>query len=133
MVVPKSNGDVRRANEAVIREQHAIPNGEELLQRLNGSTMFSKLDLKWGLHQIVLDENSRPITTFTTYWGLFRYKRLMFGLSSAPEKYQKIICDLLKNCEGVANIADDVIVHGVDQKEHNKRWHKHRPNCSILA
>ena len=48
----------------------------------------------------------------------------MFGLSSAPEKYQKIICDLLKNCEGVANISDDVIVHGVDQKEHDEKLHK---------
>ena len=130
VVIPKSDGDVRiyvdmrRANEAVIRERHPIPTVEELLHRLNGSTMFSKLDLKWGFHQIVLDKDSRPITTFTTHRGLFRYKRLMFGLSSAPEKYQKIICDLLKNCEGVANIADDVIVYGVDRKEHDERLHK---------
>ena len=72
----------------------------------------------------MLEEGNRPITTFTTHRGLFRYKRLMFGLSSAPEKYQKIIGDLLKNCGGVANIADDVIVCGVDQKEHDERLHK---------
>ena len=48
----------------------------------------------------------------------------MFGLSSAPEKYQKVISDLLKNFEGVANITDDVIVYGVDQKEHDKRFYK---------
>ena len=72
----------------------------------------------------MLDEGSRPITTFTTHRSLFRYKKLMFGLSSAPEKYQKIICDLLKNCEGVENIADDVIFHGVDQKEHDEILHK---------
>ena len=52
VVIPKSDGDVRicvdmrRANEAVIREQHPIPTVEEVLHRLNGSTMFSKLDLK---------------------------------------------------------------------------------------
>ena len=106
--------DMRRTNEAVIKERHPIPNVEELLHRLNGSTMSSKLDLKWGFYQIVVDEVSRPITTFKTHRGLFRYKRLMFRLSSAPAKYKKIICDLLKYCEGVANIADDVIVHGVD-------------------
>ena len=129
VVIPKNDGDVRicvdmrRANEAVIRERHPIPTVEELLHKLNGSTVFSKLDLKWGFHQIVLDEGSRHITTFTTHRGLFRYKRLMFGLSSAPEKYQKIVCDLLKNCQGVANIADDVIVYGVDREEHDERLH----------
>jgi len=130
VVIPKDDGDVRicvdmrRANEAIIRERHPIPTVEELLHQLNGSTVFSKLDLKWGFHQVVLDESSRHITTFTTHCGLFRYKRLMFGLSSAPEKYQKIVWDVLKNCEGVANIADDVIVYGSDQMEHDKRLHK---------
>ena len=60
VVVPKSDGDVRvwvdmrRANEAIIRERHPIPTVEELLHDLNGSTMFSKIDLKWGFHQILL-------------------------------------------------------------------------------
>ena len=127
VVIPTSDGDVRigadmrLADEAVIRERHPISTVKELLHRLNNSTVFSKLDLKWGFYHIVPDEGSRPITTFTTHRGLFRYKRLMFELSSAPAKYQKIICDLLKNCEGVANIADDVIVYGVDQKEHDVR------------
>jgi len=127
VVIPKNDGDVRicvdmrRANEAIIRERHPIPTVEELLHQLNGSTMFSKLDLKWGFHQIPLDEESRHVTTFVTHRGLFRYKRLMFGLSSAPEKYQKIICDVLKRCQGVANIADDVIVYGRNQEEHDRR------------
>ena len=62
VVVPKSDGDVRvcvdmrRANEAIIRERHPIPTVEELLHDLNGSTVFSKIDLKWGFHQILLSE-----------------------------------------------------------------------------
>lgn len=94
VVVPKSGGDVRvcvdmrRANEAIIRERHPIPTVEELLHDLNGSTAFSKIDLKWGFHQILLSEESRHITTFVTHRGLYRYKRLMFGVTSAPEKYQ---------------------------------------------
>ena len=86
---------------------------------LNGSTVFSKLDLKWGFHQIELEAESREITTFVTHRGLFRYKRLMFGIASAPEKYQKIVKDSLSGCEGVANIADDLIVHGKGVKEHD--------------
>ena len=82
--------------------------------------MLSKLDLKLGFHQIMLNEENRLITTFVTHCGVFRYKRLMFGLSSGPEKYQKVISDALKNCVGVANIADDIIVYGKRQKEHDR-------------
>ncbi|PFX23119.1 Transposon Tf2-6 polyprotein [Stylophora pistillata] len=53
--------------------------------------------------------------------GLYRYKWLMFGVTSAPEKYQQIIRDVLRGCAGVANIADDLIVHGGDVEEHDKR------------
>jgi len=86
---------MRRANEAIIRERHPIPTEEELLHDLNGSTVFSKIDLKWGFHQILLSEGSRHITTFATHRGLYRYKRLMFGVTSAPEKYQQIVRDVL--------------------------------------
>ena len=67
----------------------------------------------------MLNEESRPITTFVTHHGVHRYKRLMFGLSSCPEKYQKVISDASKNCIGVANIADDFIAYGKGQKKHD--------------
>ena len=44
----------------------------------------------------------------------------MFSISSAPEKYQRIISDVIRGCKGVANIADDVTVHGKDAGEHDK-------------
>ena len=59
--------DMRRANEAIIRERHPIPTIEEVLYDLNGATVFSKLDLKWGFHQIELEEQSRDVTTFVTH------------------------------------------------------------------
>ena len=85
--------------------------------------MFSKLDLKWGFHQITLDKESRNITTFVTHRGLYRYKRLMVGLSLAPEKYQEVISDVLKSCNDVANIADDINVFGTNASEHNACLH----------
>ena len=113
--------DMRRANEAIVRELHPIPTVEELLHDLNGSTVFSKIDLKWGFHQILLGEESRHVTTFVSHRGRYRYKPFMFGVTSAPEKYQQIIRDVLKGCAGVANIADDLIVHGKDIEEHDVR------------
>ena len=127
VVVPKSDGDVRvcvnmrRANEAIIREKHPIPTVEKLLHDLNGSTVFSKVDLKWGFHQILLSEDSRHTTTFVTHRGPYRYKRLRFGATSAPEKYQQIIRDVLRGCEGVANIANDLVIRGNGVEEHEKR------------
>ena len=129
MVTLKPDGDIRvcvdmrRANEAIEREGHPIPTIEEILYDLNGSTVFSKLDLKWGFHQVELEEESREITTFVTHRGLYRYKMPMFGISSPPEKNQKVISDVTRGCNGVANIADDLIVHGADLEEHDRNLH----------
>ena len=126
VVVPKPDGDVRicvdmrRANQAIIRERQPIPTAK-VLQDLNGSTVFSRVDLKWGFHQILLAEESRHVTTFVTHRGLYRYTRLMFGVTSAPEKNQQIIRDVLCGCEGVINIADDLIIHGNGVEQHDER------------
>ena len=126
-VVPKPTGeirlcvDMRRANEAVQRERHPIPTIDEVLHEMNQSTVFSKIDLKWGFHQIELEEKSRSITTFATHCGLFRYKRLMFGITSTPETYQHIIQQVLQGCEGAHNIADDIIIHGPTVEVHDER------------
>ena len=75
---------------------------------------------EWLAAKGLLDERTRKITTFVTHRGLYRYKRLMFGVTSAPEKYQKIVADVLHGCEGVANLADDLIEHGCGIKEHDR-------------
>ena len=112
---------MRCANASVIRERHPIPTVDEVLQNLNQSSVYSKLDLKWGYHQIELEEESRNITVFTTHKGLYRYKRLMFGISAAPELYQYIMQQVLQGCDGAENISDDIIIHGADQNEHDRR------------
>ena len=79
VVVPKPSGERRlcddtlQSSEAVVRERHPIPTINQVLQTMNGSTMFSKLDLKWGFHQIQLAEESREIKTFSTHVGLNKY------------------------------------------------------------
>jgi len=127
VIVPKPCGDIRlcidmrRANEAIIRGRHPIPTVDELLQNMNGSKIFSKLDLKLGYHQLELSTESRGITTFVTHCGLYQYKRLLFGVSSASEQYQYMIAKSLTGLEGVENISDDIVVHGSDQEVHDKR------------
>ncbi len=83
VIVPKHDNDIRlcldmrQANKATIRGRYPISTGDELLQGMNGSSVFSKLDLKWGYHQLELTPQSRGITAFAVHNGAYRYKRLM--------------------------------------------------------
>ena len=128
VVVPKPGGkeirlcvDMRQVNEQIERERFPIPTVEEILHEMNGAKVFSKLDLKWGFHQLELDEDSRDLTTFATHIGNFRYKRLNFGVTSAPELYQHTIHDLLCDIEGSNNMIDDIIIFADSVEEHDKR------------
>ena len=91
---------------------------------MTGAKVSSKIDLKWGYHQIELEPESRSLTTSVTHTGLRRYKRLMFGISSAPEIYQHIIGQVLQAIPGVHNISDDIIVSGETIQQHDERLHQ---------
>lgn len=128
VVVPKPNNineirmcvDMRVANKAIKRERHVTPTVDDIFIMLNGSVMFSKIDLKNGYHQLVLDNESKIITTFSTHCGLYRYKRLSFGVCSAAEIFQNVIRQTLANIPGVINISDDILVAGKTKVEHDK-------------
>ena len=77
--------DSRVINIAIERERHPIPTIDELIADMTGATVFSKIDLNKGYHQLELHPDSRPITTFRTHQDLYRYKRLSFGINSAVE------------------------------------------------
>ncbi|XP_011858920.1 PREDICTED: uncharacterized protein K02A2.6-like [Vollenhovia emeryi] len=131
-IVPilKDNGelrlcvDMRRANAAIRRENHPLPSMDHLLPKIRKAAFFTKLDIKNAFHQVELHPNSRHITTFITLKGLYRYKRLMFGITCAPELFQKILEKMLIKCEGVINFIDDILVYGCTEQEHNLRLQK---------
>ena len=123
VVVNKPGGDIRlcidmrMANEAIRRARHPIPTVDEITHSMNGSTIFSKLDVKWGYHQLELSPESREIATL-------QYKTLLFGVGAASEQYQYEIQKALAGIEGQANTSDDIIAHGKDQGEHGSRLEK---------
>ena len=125
VVIPKKNGDVRlcidmrMANKAIKRERHPAPTVDDLIHTLNGATVFSKLDLRSGYHQLTLAPESRHITTFATHKGLWRYSRLNFGTNSASEIFQKVITEQIHDIPGTLNISDDVIIFGKTQDDHD--------------
>ena len=112
--------DMRKANQAIGRVKHPMPTLDDLISELNGSTVFSKLDLSNAYHQLELDENSRYITTFATHVGLYRYKRLPFGVNATSEIFQRTISEILSDIVGAKNLSDDIIIHGKTQREHDR-------------
>ena len=130
VVIPKKNGDIRLCvdmrmpNMAIRRERHPTPTIDDLIHILNGATVFSKLDLRAGYHQLSLAPESRYITTFATHKGLRRYKRLNFGTNSAGEIFQHVISEQIRDVPGAFNVSDDVIVFGKTQEAHNKALEK---------
>ena len=86
-------------NKAIKRLKYQMQILDEVLPRLANAKVFTVLDVKDGFHQVKLDESSSCLTTFWTPLGRYRYVRMSFGLSSAPEEYQrrmhKIVQDLL--------------------------------------
>ena len=123
---PKSPGeirlcvDMRDANRAILRTRHITPTIEELTTDLNGATIFSKLDLRSGCHQLLLHPSCRYITTFSTHLGLYQYKRLGFGINAAAENFQHMIQTVITDTSGTKNISDDIVVYGKDQSEHDQ-------------
>ena len=107
---------MREPNNAILRSRHMTPTLDDMILDLNGSKVFSKMDLRNGYHQLELSEDSRNINTFTTHVGLRRYKRLSFGVSSAAEIFQNTLSNALEGLDGVRNISDDIIVFGRTRK-----------------
>ena len=111
--------DMRRANEAIIRERHLIPKIDEMLAELHGAKLFSKLDLKDGYHQLELDEDSRDITSFMTHLGMFRFKRLLYGVNVGFEAFQKQMEQVLAGLENVICISDDITIYAENKEQHD--------------
>ena len=125
--VPKPNGNVRlcvdltQLNKAVQREIHPMPSVDESLAKLGKSWYFTKLDAKSGFWQLPLDEESKLLTTFVTLFGRYCFNHLHFGISSAPEIFQRTMSEILIDVDGVICQMDDILVHGADQEEHGRR------------
>jgi len=127
VVVPKSNGKVRicvdftKLNDCVRRERHVLPSVEHTLAQMGGGKVFSKLDANSGFYQIALSKDSTELTTFITPVGRFCFNRLPFGITSAPEHFQKRMSAILSGLEGTLCMIDDVLITGATQAEHDQR------------
>ena len=113
--------DLKRLNENVLREVFPLPQVDEALAQLTGAKLFTKLDANSGFWQVPLAKESRLLTTFVTPFGRYCFNKLPFGISSAPEHFQKQMNRILTGLEGVICLMDDVLIFGSNKEEHNSR------------
>ena len=136
VVVSKDSGavwicvDLKPLNENVLREVHRMPKVDTTLAQLSGATLFSKLDVNSGFWQIPLAEESKLLTTFITPFGRFCFNKLPFGISSAPEIFQRHMNNVLSGLPGVLCHVDDILVYkriqatGITSKESKCRLYQ---------
>nr|XP_039268356.1 uncharacterized protein K02A2.6-like [Styela clava] len=130
VIVPKKNNeirlcvDLRQVNMAIIPDKYPLPTMTELTSKFHSSTVFSKLDLRRSYEQVPLAKDKRYLTAFITHDSIYQYKRIPYGLCSAPSCFQKILSMILKDCENTVNNIDDVIVHGINQADHDEKLDK---------
>ena len=118
VVVLKKDGNLRICldpkdlNRAVQREHYPLPTIEDVATRLHGAKVFTILDVRAGFNHLVLEEDSSLLTTFNSPFGRYRWKRMPFGICSAPEVFQRRMHELVVGLSGVEVVADDFVIAG---------------------
>jgi hypothetical protein len=88
--------DYRALNKVTIKNRYPLPQIEELLDTLQGSKWFTKLDLIVGYHQAQMNLDDVWKTTFKTKFGLFEWKVVPFDLTNAPDTFMRLINDIFR-------------------------------------
>ncbi|UYV70210.1 K02A2.6-like [Cordylochernes scorpioides] len=105
-------------------DKYPLPTILQLLDRLRGGKVFTKLDMAQAYQQLKVDDESSEILTINTPRGLYRVKRLPFGLNSAVGTFQRFMDTLLMGIDGVAVYLDDVLISGINCGDLMKKTEK---------
>ncbi|KRY42282.1 Retrovirus-related Pol polyprotein from transposon 17.6 [Trichinella spiralis] len=115
--------DYRQLNNLTWKDAHPLLRIDDTLDALAGAQWFSTLDLASGSWQVEVEQQDREKTTFTTPFGLYQFKVMLFELCNAPATFQRLMETVLRGLVGSDCLVylDDVIVFGKTAEEHTAR------------
>lgn len=128
LFVPKKGGelrlcvDYRKVNELTKKDRTPLPLMSEIMDRVEGAKIFTKLDLKDAYHRIRIREGDEWKTAFRCRYGHYEYLVMPFGLANAPATFQRYIHEALDGLLDTVCVAylDDILIYSRDVKEHVK-------------
>ncbi|XP_054267072.1 uncharacterized protein K02A2.6-like [Macrosteles quadrilineatus] len=112
--------DLSKLNNSVKRWFYPIPKIELSLAEIAGAKYFSKIDANSGFWQLNLAEESQDYTTFITPFGRYKFRKLPFGITSAPEEFQRRMSKALEGAKNCLVHIDDCLIWGRTKEEHDE-------------
>jgi hypothetical protein len=114
--------DYRSLNEVTIKNKYPIPRIEDLFDQMKGASVFMKIDLRSGYHQLIIRDSDIPKTAFRTRYGLYEYTVMSFGLTNPLAYFMYLMNKVFMEYfdKFVVVFIDDILVFSKTEEEHEK-------------
>ncbi|GKC36695.1 putative reverse transcriptase domain-containing protein, partial [Tanacetum coccineum] len=114
--------DYRELNKLTVKNRYPLPRINDLFDQLQGSSVYSKIDLRSGYHQLRVREEDIPKTAFRTRYGHYEFQVILFGLTNAPAVFMDLMNRVCKPYldKFVLVFIDDILIYSKNKQEHEK-------------